>query len=106
MRHGIDCAEAHVGRSETEDLKKTIATQRAELAALKRRVQTLEKALKLVVRMAAASKSATRQGLGEEGEGGGLQCQQAATMLDCRSFPPSLWAVRCSAVHRSWAGPD
>lgn len=56
-------------RSETEGLKKTIASQRSDLTALKRRVQDLEKALKLVARVAASPKPA-KQGADDEGEGG------------------------------------
>lgn len=56
-------------RSETEGLKKTIASQRSDLTALKRRVQDLEKALKLVARVAASPKLA-KQGADDEGEGG------------------------------------
>lgn len=47
-------------RAETEALRKTAATHRAELAALKRRIQDLEKALKLVARVAASSKPVGR----------------------------------------------
>lgn len=39
-------------RSETEGLKKTVAVQRTELAALKRRTLELEKALKALTRLA------------------------------------------------------
>lgn len=39
-------------RAETESLKKTVATQRTEIAALKRRTMELEKALKVLARLA------------------------------------------------------
>lgn len=64
-------------RSETEGLKKTIASQRSDLVALKRRVQNLEKALKLVARVAASSKPATQQGTDEESEGGQVRFRAA-----------------------------
>lgn len=38
-------------RAEAESLKKTVATQRSEIAALKRRTSELEKAMKALVRM-------------------------------------------------------
>jgi DNA-binding XRE family transcriptional regulator len=38
-------------RAETENLKKTVATQRSEIAALKRRVGDLEKAVKALVHL-------------------------------------------------------
>jgi DNA-binding transcriptional regulator YiaG len=53
-------------RAETEALRKAAATQRAELAALKRRVQDLEKALKLVARVAASSKPVGRPVNGDD----------------------------------------
>lgn len=56
-------------RTETEALRRTTATQRTELAALKRRVQDLEKALKLVARVAASAKPPVRSA-GEDEEGG------------------------------------
>src|SRR5689334_1515229 len=40
-------------RAETESLRKTVAAQRLDIAALKRRTSELEKALKAVTRMAA-----------------------------------------------------
>lgn len=39
-------------RAETESLKKTVATQRSEIAALKRRAAELEKTVKTLVRLA------------------------------------------------------
>lgn len=56
-------------RSETEGLKKTVAAQRSDLAALKRRVQDLERALKLVSRVAASGKPAPKQA-SQDDEGG------------------------------------
>lgn len=56
-------------RGETEALRKTVSTQRSELAALRRRVQDLERAVKLVARLAASSKSAANPDADEdEGE--------------------------------------
>lgn len=55
-------------RTETEGLKKTVATQRAEIAALKRRTQDLEKSLKglmLLVSRGAKSTPAERTDVGE-----------------------------------------
>lgn len=43
-------------RGETETLRKAVSSQRSELASLKRRVQDLEKALKLVAQVAASAK--------------------------------------------------
>jgi len=56
-------------RAETEVLRKTVATQRTELAALKRRVQDLEKALKHVTGVAASGRSPARSA-GRDDEGG------------------------------------
>lgn len=53
-------------RSETESLKKTAASQRSDLAALKRRVQDLERALKVVARAATAAKWSVKLGAREE----------------------------------------
>src|SRR5688572_27174878 len=53
-------------RGEAEPLRKTLSTQRAELAALRRRVQDLEKAVKLGARAAASSKPAPRTPAGDE----------------------------------------
>lgn len=64
-------------RSETEGLKKTIASQRSDVAALKRRVRDLEKALKLVARVAAAPKAAAKRGAGEEVAGGQFRFRAA-----------------------------
>lgn len=64
-------------RSETEGLKKTIASQRSDLAALKRRVQDLERALKLVARVAASTKPPARQGADEDGDGGQFRFRAA-----------------------------
>lgn len=63
-------------RSEAEGLKKTIASQRSDLATLKRRVQDLEKALRLVARMAASPKR-SEQGADEKDEGGQFRFRAA-----------------------------
>lgn len=55
-------------RIETEVLKKTVATQRAEIAALKRRTQDLEKSLKELMRLVSRggqSTPAERKGVEE-----------------------------------------
>lgn len=54
-------------RGETETLRKAVSSQRTELAALRRRVQDLEKTVKLVARAAASSKPAPRATSEEEG---------------------------------------
>lgn len=57
-------------RGETEGLKNTVASQRSDIAALKRRVQELEKSLKQVTRVAAkAAPQAAAQSVDEEGAG-------------------------------------
>lgn len=56
-------------RAETEALKKTVATQRAELAALKRKLSEFEKTLKVLARTASASKPPQEPTASEE-EGG------------------------------------
>ena len=56
-------------RGETETLRKAVSSQRTELAALRRRVQDLEKAVKLVARAAASSTRATRAASGDEAGG-------------------------------------
>lgn len=53
-------------RAETEALKKTVATQRAELAALKRKLSEFEKTLKVLARAASASKPAQEPGASDE----------------------------------------
>lgn len=63
-------------RSEAEGLKKTVAAQRSDLAALKRRVQDLERALKLVARVAASGKPAAKQ-TAQEDEGGQFRFRAA-----------------------------
>jgi len=47
-------------RAETESLKKVVAAQRADIAALKRRTSELEKALKALVRTAARHATTSR----------------------------------------------
>ena len=55
-------------RAETDALKKTVATQRTELAALKRKLSEFEKTLKVLARAASASKAPQEPGVsGEEG---------------------------------------
>lgn len=68
-------------RSESEGLKKTIAAQRSDLAALKRRVQDLERALKVVARAATASKSSAKPGASEE-EGGQFRFRAAGMLAN------------------------
>lgn len=63
-------------RSETESLKKTVASQRSDLAALKRRVQDLERALKIVARATTAAKPSKKSAPGEE-EGGQFRFRAA-----------------------------
>lgn len=53
-------------RGETEALRKTVSTQRTELTALRRRVLDLEKAVKLVARVAASNKATPRAPAGDE----------------------------------------
>lgn len=79
-------------RTETEALRKTAATQRTELSALKRRVQDLEKALKLVARVAASAKPPTRSaGQDEEGSqfrfrAGGMAANRKRLGLSAADF--------------------
>lgn len=59
-------------RAETEALKKTVATQRTELAALKRKLSEFEKTLKVLARPASALKPPQEPAASEE-EGGQLR---------------------------------
>lgn len=63
-------------RSETEGLKKTVAAQRSDIAALKRRVQDLEKTLKVVAKAAASAKPSASNVAPEE-EGGQFRFRAA-----------------------------
>lgn len=63
-------------RAETEALKKTVATQRTELAALKRKLSEFEKTLKVLARAASASKLAQESGAGDA-EGGRFRFRAA-----------------------------
>lgn len=63
-------------RGETEALRKTVSTQRTELAALRRRVQDLEKAVKHVARAAVSSRPAPRA-TSEDEEGGQFRFRAA-----------------------------
>lgn len=55
-------------RTDSDALKKTVASQRSDIAALKRRVQELEKALKVVAKALASGRSARPEtpGLGAD----------------------------------------
>ena len=56
-------------RTETESLKKTVASQRSEIAALKRRMSELEKALKTLARTGArGAPKATQSAESEHGD--------------------------------------
>lgn len=63
-------------RGETEALRKTVATQRLDLIALKRRVQDIEKALKLLARVTASTRAAPRAS-GDDGDGGQFRFRAA-----------------------------
>src|SRR5262249_55766023 len=52
-------------RAETESLKKIVATQRSDIAALKRRTSDLEKALKALTRLSAKAVRASEPERGE-----------------------------------------
>lgn len=56
-------------RAETESLKKTVAAQRSDIAALKRRTSELEKALKALARTAVRQVSKARGSATSEEEG-------------------------------------
>lgn len=56
-------------RAETESLKKAVAAQRSDIAALKRRTSELEKALKALARTAARQTPKTRSSATSEEEG-------------------------------------
>ena len=64
------------GRSGTDVLKKTVSTQRSDIAALKRRVQELEKSLKVLAKAVKNGRPAqpASQGLNDgDAEAGGLR---------------------------------
>lgn len=63
-------------RAETEALKKTVATQRTELAALKRKLSEFEKMLKVLARAASASKAPQEPSVSDE-EGGRFRFRAA-----------------------------
>ena len=56
-------------RAETESLKKAVAAQRSDIAALKRRTSELDKALKALARTAARQTPKTRSSATSEEEG-------------------------------------
>ena len=56
-------------RAETESLKKAVAAQRSDIAALKRRTSELEKALKALARTTARQTPKTRSSATSEEEG-------------------------------------
>jgi DNA-binding transcriptional regulator YiaG len=56
-------------RAETESLKKAVAAQRSEIAALKRRTSELEKAVKALIRVSARPKRPSEAELGESEAG-------------------------------------
>lgn len=56
-------------RADSDSLKKTVAAQRADIAALKRRVQELEKALTAVEKSAASGRPARAEALSASGDG-------------------------------------
>jgi len=61
------------GRSETDSLKRAVSSQRSDIAALKRRVQQLEKALKDFAKVTARSqtpKASSSRATQDEGAGG------------------------------------
>lgn len=64
-------------RAETEDLKKTVATQKAEIAALKRRTLDLEKALKALMRQAAAGAERTKLAVSSDSDESHLRFRAA-----------------------------
>jgi DNA-binding transcriptional regulator YiaG len=56
-------------RIETEGLKKTVAVQRSEIVALKRRIQEMEKALKSLAKSAASTKVSAKADADSGGDG-------------------------------------
>lgn len=56
-------------RGETDSLRKTVASQRTEIAALKRRLSEVEKSLKTLARTATKGKARAAAAPAEEGDG-------------------------------------
>jgi DNA-binding transcriptional regulator YiaG len=64
------------GRSETEALKRTVSSQRSDIAALKRRVQELEKSLNAVVKAMSSGRpmrAVAQRAIGQDADANGLR---------------------------------